>query len=132
MAKNRIFISYDYDNDGHYKNLLVAWDKNDDFDFSFYDQSVDVSVDSDDAAAIRRVISTRINQSTHFLCLVGKHTHTSDWVEWEINKAVELSKKIVGVKIEKGNTTPTALLGVGAAWAMSFTFDAIKKAIEEA
>jgi len=49
MAKKKIFISYDYDNDKHYKNLLVAWDKNNLFDFSFYDASVDVSVDSEDA-----------------------------------------------------------------------------------
>ena len=42
MAKKTIFISYDYDNDKQWKNLLVAWDKNDDFAFTFYDASVDV------------------------------------------------------------------------------------------
>lgn len=97
MAKKKIFISYDYDNDKHYKNLLLAWDKNNEFDFSFYDTSVDVSVDSTDATAISRVISARINNSTYFLCIVGKHTHKSDWVAWEISKAVELKKKIVAV-----------------------------------
>jgi len=132
MAKKRIFISYDYTNDKTYKNLLLAWDKNKDFDLTFYDMSVDVSVDSDDAAAIKRVISARIGEATHFLCLVGKHTHKSTWVAWEIGKAVELKKKLVGVKIEKDNTTPNALLGVGAKWALSFNFDAIKKAIDEA
>jgi len=50
MAKKKVFISYDYDHDKHYKNLLLAWDKNSEFDFSFYDTSVDVSVDSTDAA----------------------------------------------------------------------------------
>lgn len=40
MAKIGVFISFDYDNDKHYKNLLVAWDKNDLFDFNFYDGSV--------------------------------------------------------------------------------------------
>ena len=38
MAKKTIFISYDYDK--HWKNLLVAWDKNGEFDFTFYDASV--------------------------------------------------------------------------------------------
>ena len=32
MAKRRVFISFDYDNDRHYKNLLVAWDQNKQFD----------------------------------------------------------------------------------------------------
>jgi hypothetical protein len=132
MAKKKVFISYDYDHDKHYKNLLVAWDKNSQFDFSFYDTSVDVSVDSTDAGAIRRVISARINNSTYFLCIVGKHTHKSSWVAWEINKAVELDKKIVAVKTAKENESPSELLGIGAEWALSFTFESIKNAIERA
>jgi len=132
MAKKKIFISYDYDNDKHYKNLLLAWDKNNEFDFSFYDTSVDVSVDSTDVAAVKRVISARINASTYFLCIVGKYTHKSGWVAWEIDKAVELKKKIVAVKTAKDNDTPSELYGIGAKWALSFTFDSIKKAIDDA
>ncbi|MBC7323290.1 MAG: TIR domain-containing protein [Acetomicrobium sp.] len=132
MAKKKVFISYDYDHDKHYKNLLLAWDKNKQFDFYLYDQSVDVSVDSTDAAAIKRVISARINASTYFLCIVGKHTHKSAWVAWEIDKAVGLGKKIVAVKTDRSNTTPAGLYGVGASWAMSFTFVSIKNAIENA
>ncbi len=132
MAKKKVFISYDYDNDKHYKNLLLAWDANKEFDFSLYDQSVDVSVDSTDAAAIKRVISARINNSTYFLCIVGKHTHKSGWVAWEIKKAVELKKKIVAVKTAKDNESPSEILGVGAEWALSFTFESIKNAIDRA
>lgn len=131
MAKKRIFISFDFDNDKHYKNLLVAWDKNDLFDFSFYDGSVTVPVNSDKAGPIRRVISNRISDCTRLLCIVGKETHRSDWVAWEVEKAVELKKKIIAVKTAKGNSTPTALYGIGAKWALSFTFDSIKKAIDE-
>ena len=43
MAKRKIFISYDYDNDRNYKNMLLAWDKNQEFDFGFSDQSADIS-----------------------------------------------------------------------------------------
>jgi hypothetical protein len=132
MAKKTIFISYDYDNDKNYKNLLVAWDKNSDFDFGFNDQSADVSIDSTDSATIKRAISAKINNATYFLCLVGEKTNKSKWVKWEISKAVELKKKLVAVKINSTNETPSELLGVGAKWAMSFTFDAIKKAIDEA
>lgn len=132
MAKKKIFISYDYDNDKQYKNMLLAWDKNADFDFSFNDQSADVSIESTNAAVIKRAISAKINASTYFLCLVGKKTSKSSWVDWEIDKAKELKKRLVCVKIDATNTTPSGLLGAGASWAMSFTFDAIKKAIEDA
>lgn len=132
MATKKVFVSYDYVNDKNYKNLLLAWDANRDFDFYINDQSVDVSVDSTDAAAIKRAISAKINESTYFLCLIGKKTSESRWVTWEINKAVELKKKIVAVKIESTNESPDAIVGIGATWAMSFKFDSIKDAIEEA
>lgn len=132
MAKKNIFISYDYDGDKNYKNMLLAWDANKDFDFNFEDHSADVSIDSNDAAAIKRAISAKINNATYFLCLVGKNTYKSSWVDWEIEKAVELKKKIIAVKIESTYTTPDKLYGVGASWAMSFTFDAIKKAVDAA
>jgi len=132
MATKKVFVSYDYDNDKHYKNLLLAWDANRDFDFYLNDHSVDVSVDSTDAGAIKRVISSKINDSTYFLCLIGKQTSKSRWVIWEINKAIELRKRIVAVKIESANESPSVISGIGATWAMSFKFDSIKKAIEEA
>ncbi|MCH7558341.1 MAG: TIR domain-containing protein, partial [Planctomycetes bacterium] len=108
------------------------WDKNDLFDFSFYDGSVTVPVNSTEAGPIRRVISQRIAACPRFLCIVGKHTSKSGWVKWEIDKAVELNRSIIAVKTERSNTTPAGLYGVGAGWALSFTFDAIKKAIDDA
>ncbi len=131
MAIN-VFISYDYDNDRHYKHLLQAWDANKIFGFSFSDQSIDVSVDSTEAAPIRRAISRRINQSRILLCLVGEKTHRSGWVTWEINKAYELGVRIIAVKIKSSYATPSALYGKGAEWSYSFTFDSIKKAINKA
>ena len=126
-----LFVSYDYDNDKHYKNLLVAWNSHDRFDLEFYDHSVGVSVNSEDASYIRRVIKDKISRCTHFLCLVGAQTSKSEWVEWEIDKAVEMGKQIIAVKIENSYTSPEALLGVGAKWARSFTFSAISDAISD-
>jgi len=132
MAKKKVFISYDYDNDKHYKNLLLAWDKNKGFDFYISDLSADVSVNSVDATAIKRALSRKINEATNFLVIVGNKTNKSRWVRWEIEKANELGKKIIAVKTDRENTTPPELYGIGASWAMSFTYDAIKKAIDNA
>jgi hypothetical protein len=133
MATRKIFISFDYENDKHYKNLLIAWSKNPEFaDFYINDQSVSDPVDSDRSAPIRRAISAKINDSTGLLCIVGEETSKSRWVKWEIEKAIELGKRIIAVKVSKDCTTPSALYGVSATWALSFNFDAIKKAIDEA
>jgi hypothetical protein len=130
--KKKVFISYDYDNDKHYKNLLLAWDGNKLFDFSIHDHSADVSINSTNATAIKRTISRYINEATYFLIIVGKKTNKSAWVEWEIGKAVDLGKRIVAVKTDRENTSPDGLFGIGASWAMSFTYDAISKAINNA
>jgi len=96
-----------------------------------YDGFVTVPANSADAGPIRRVISQRISDCPIFLCIVGKHTHKSKWVAWEIEKAVELKKKIIAVKTDRSYTTPDGLYGVGETWALSFAFDAMKIAVEE-
>ena len=132
MAK-KLFVSYRADEEGNkYKNLLVAWSKNDNgyFDIKFEDTSIGVSINSDDADYIKRRIREKISESRTVLVLIGKDTHKSDWVEWEIDKAVELKKKLVAVKIKNSYTSPSNLFGKGATWAKSFTYESIKKAID--
>lgn len=128
----KVFISYDYDNDRTYKNLLIAWSKNESAYFknlSFEDGSTDVSINSTDTAAIRRAISRRMKQCDIFLLLIGKKTHKSDWCNWEIEKAKELGLKLVAVKIDISNTSPDGILGAGATWAKSFTYSSVSAAL---
>jgi hypothetical protein len=132
MAKKKIFISYDYDHDRHYKNLLLAWNKHRDFDFSFKDHSIDISVNSTSARYIKTVIVNAIRAVPYFLVIVGAKTYKSNWVAWEINKAVEMNKRIVAVKTDRLNRSPDELMGVGASWAMSFTYLSISGAIFDA
>ena len=130
MAKNRVFVSYDYDNDKTSKDRLLRWDVDKEFDFSSYDQSLDLPVDSNDAVAIKEILSARIGSSSHFLCIVGKQTYRSGWAAWETQTAVELKKKLVAVKTDSINNSPSALQIAGASWSMLFTFDSIKRAID--
>jgi MTH538 TIR-like domain (DUF1863) len=130
MPKKIIFVSFDYDNDAHYKYLLLAWDKNQDFDFTFYDGSLREAINSTNAAYIKTKIKPKILAASRLLC-IGAKTSESAWIDWEIQIAVENKKRLIGVKIEKANASPVGLLTAGATWALSFNFDAIKKAIDE-
>lgn len=132
MARKVIFISFDYDNDRHYKNLLLAWDKNKEFEFELYDGSLQDSINSTNAAYIKSKIKPLIQNATHLLCIVGEKCGNNKWIEWEVQTAVDLKKKLIGVKVEKSCTSPAVLLNNGAKWALSFNFDAIKAAIESA
>lgn len=131
MAKKTVFISFDYDNDAHYKNLLLAWDKNSEFDFGFYDGSLKDAIDSTNAAYIKSKIKPKILAARRLLCIIGAKTSKSKWIDWEIQTAKDNSKKLIGVKTAKDNTSPSGLIGAGATWALSFNFAAIKKALDE-
>jgi hypothetical protein len=130
MATNKVFIGYDYDNDKAVKDRLLGWDANKEFDFSSYDRSFDVAVDSPGAAAIKQDLAARIGDASYFLYIVGKESYRSGWAAWEVRKAVELKKKLVAVKTDSINNSPTSLQGVGASWTTMFDFDSIKKAID--
>ena len=132
MARKRIFISFDADNDQHYKNLLLAWSKNSEFDFELYNSSLKDAIDSTNAAYIKSKIKPMITWASYLLCIVGQETHKSKWVDWEINTAYENGKKLIGVKINKDCTSPSALFNKGTTWALSFTFEGIKKAVDSA
>jgi antiphage defense system Thoeris ThsB-like protein len=129
MAKNKVFISYAYESDKAAKDRLLGWDTNKEFDFSSYDRSFDVAVESQEAVAIKKDIAARIGDSSHFLCIVGKETYHNGWMAWEIGKAVELKKKLVAAKTDSTNNSPAAMQGVGASWSALFNFDSIKKAM---
>jgi len=129
MAKNKVFIGYDYDCDKASKDRLLGWNVNQEFDFSSYDRSFDVAVDSPEAMVIKQDLAARIRDASYYLCIVGTETYRSGWVAWEIGKAVELKKKLVAAKIDSTNNSPTAMQGVGASWSTTFNFDSIKKAM---
>ena len=141
MAKKQIFVSFDYDNDKHYRNLLKAWDANPDFDFFFSDLTPD-EIDTWDISKIKGALTTSINKATGTLVIVGKYANSKhkdseeigykNWINFEIAKSKLNDNNLIGVKIDKDNTSPDELLGAGAKWAMSFTRDEIIKAVEEA
>jgi exopolysaccharide biosynthesis protein len=111
--------------------MLLAWDKHDDFDFEFYDGSLRVAINSVDAAYIKSRIKPKILAASRLLCIVGKESSRSSWINWEIQTAFENDKKLIVVKIDKANPSPAGLMGKKATWALSFNFDAIRKAIDE-
>jgi len=129
MAKNKVFISYDYDQDKGSKDQLLAWDANHEFDFSSYDRPFDVEVDSEEAGAIQQDLAALIRDASCFLCIVGKGSWRSGWVAWQVRKAVALKKKVVGAKTDSINNSPSALQSAKASWSTTFNFDSIKKAI---
>ena len=141
MAKKKVFVSFDYDNDKRYKALLKAWDANPQFDFYFSDLS-SAEINSWSVPVVKQVLSKKINEANYTVVIVGKEAnkqHTDhkeigykNWLNYEVAKSKQHGNKLVAIKLSSTNISPDELLGSGAAWAMSFNQESIIKALNEA
>ncbi|BAE49959.1 hypothetical protein amb1155 [Paramagnetospirillum magneticum AMB-1] len=137
MAKKRVVVSFDFDNDRHYRALLNAFAGNPNIDIDFADMTPS-EIQSDQVDRIKAVLTTKISQATHMLVIVGEHINAPhrnrakigeiNWQLWEIKKAVELRKPIIAVKLDRSYSTP-ALLGQGVTWIHSFNRSALEEVL---
>lgn len=140
MALKRVFISFDWHHDRDYRYLLAAFNENPANDIEFLDSTPN-EIDTTAVDRVKAVLTTKIRKATHALVLIGKYANTPhadrakigtlNWQWWEIEKSKEEQKKLIGVKLDRTNDSPTPLLNAGATWA-SYSVDSILRALREA
>jgi hypothetical protein len=96
------------------------------------DQPPTMPVDAPDADSYKEALAQRIRAASGLLCVLGAESSTNGWMEWEIKKADQLGKRIIAVRINRDVAVPELLSDLGATCAMSFTYEGIRRAIEEA
>ncbi len=97
MAKRRVFFSFEYDKDNWRASQVRNMGKvSNDSTFSDNDWEV-VKKNSD--AAIKKWIDDQMAMRSCVVVLIGTTTSTRKWVKYEIEKAYELKKGIVGIYI---------------------------------
>jgi len=101
--RKNVFISFAYE-DINDVNLLRGQAKNDNMDLEFNDWSVRAPFNSEKADYIKTKISERINASSVTVVYVSENTPESSWVKWEVQKSLELGKKVLAVY--SGKTQP--------------------------
>jgi hypothetical protein len=80
---------------------------------------------------LKRLLRMKMSWASTVVVLIGKETHNRPWVNWEIEKANQLGKRIVGV-YERGGTendVPDALKtyeDARVAWNSANIIDAIE------
>ncbi len=85
MAKTRVFISFDYDNDSDLKTLLVGQAKNSDSPFEIADFSIKEAISED----WKKKARTRIKGCNVVTVICGQHTDTASGVSAEVKIAQE-------------------------------------------
>jgi hypothetical protein len=98
-TRRRVFLSFAHDDLNQVRGLrLLA--SNPDYDLEFYDESVKVAMDSDDAEYVKRQIREKISRSSVTVCLVGLSTHASEWVDWELRESVQRGNTIITMALK--------------------------------
>jgi hypothetical protein len=132
-----VFVSFDYENDRHYKYLLEAWHANPRFTFVFEDQTPG-EINSHNIGRIKAALTAKIRDATHTLVIIGRYANTphakrelignTNWINWEIAQSKAEHNRIAAIKIDRNFESPHELVGANASWAMAFTEAAVIRA----
>jgi len=97
MNKHKnVFISHHSKDDDHIQQMKdLLYSKG----YTIKNSSVDSTKPNrlTSEAAIKRLLKLRIHWAGTFICLIGPETHSRKWVDWEIKKAHQKGKRIIGV-----------------------------------
>lgn len=98
MAKEySIFISHSWDHSDDLEKLRNLLNERGYFNVEFKEVSKDEPINSTNSEYIKRVLANKIKESHIVIGLAGIYASHSDWMEWELDKAIALEIPIIGV-----------------------------------
>lgn len=98
----KLFISHRWEYDNLLQNLKNLLNERGYFSAEYYQIEKDCPINSEKASVIQANITKRLKESDVVLAIAGVSASYSEWMQWEMDKALELGLKIVGV-IPRGN-----------------------------
>lgn len=114
MAKKRVFVSFDFDNDRVLKDFIIGQSKNVDSPFEVIDHSLKEAAPEKDW---ERKAAAAIGHTEIVLVMVGEKTYKADGVLKEVAMARKAGVKIVQIiGYKNGNYTPVPDAGRLYAW----------------
>lgn len=137
MSKSKnVFISHHHADDEHVTKLTDMLKRN---GFQLRNSSIRAKPANQERlknglikdAVLKRLLRMKMSWASTVVVLIGKQTHARPWVNWEIEQANQLGKRIVGVYIRGGTEAdkPSAFEDHGTAlvnWNSESIIDAIE------
>ena len=130
MAIKKVFVSFDWDNDRHYKYLLEAWHAHPEFDFVFSD-TTPREINSFDVGRIKAGLTSKIKLATHTLFIVGQYANVrhaksaligfTNWINFEAYQSRQEGNNLAVIKLDNSYSVPEELTGVNYSWITDFT-----------
>lgn len=138
MARPKVCISFDYENDKYSRNAIRLWNNNKYIDFDIIDKTPS-EIDTYDISRIKAGLTTKISESNILLVISGDYINAPhrdrnkigciNWQNWECRKALELNKKIILVKLKSSSLIPEELLGEKREDVVGLELDKVNNAI---
>ena len=131
MAKTyTIFISHSWAYIDDLNNLKRLLENRGYFNVQFEEATPDVPINSDNAYYIRQRLKQKISNSDVVLGIAGIYASHSEWMAWELDKALELGKPIVGV-VPRGAERVSTVVSSRANEIVRWNTDSIVEAIRK-
>lgn len=140
MAKKKVIVSFDFENDKRYYHLLKAWNANPDFDFLFSDFTPS-EIQTSSVSTIKRVLSRKVHDANYMIAIIGEHSNDyhpdyrdigyRNWQAYEIAKNHECGNKLVVVEINPNCIAPQEAYNIDTHWVYSFNERNIIDALNE-
>ena len=131
MAKTyKIFISHSWSHVNDLKSLRNLLESRGYFNVEFTEFPPTDSINSMNTYYIRQRISERIAASDIVLGIAGIYASSSDWMKWELDKAIEKGVPIIGV-IPRGQERISAIVNDRADEIVHWNTESIVSAIRK-
>ncbi|MHA1146349.1 MAG: TIR domain-containing protein [Candidatus Helarchaeota archaeon] len=97
-----IFISYKWEDNTQYNGLKGLLENPNNNYVHFIREERD-DLRSQGETYVKNQLRKKILKSDRIICLVGNDTHSSKWVQWELEVATSQRKKIIAIRIPNTN-----------------------------
>lgn len=124
----KVFISHSWQYVSDLKNLRTLLEERGYFNVEFTEVPPSDAINSTNASYIKTKLTERLKNSDIVLGIAGVYASYSDWMTWELDKALSLNKKIIGVK-PRGNTNVSTMVSSRAVEIVNWNTESIVAAI---
>jgi hypothetical protein len=113
-SKRRIYLSFHVEDLAQVRGFRLM-SRAPNLEIDFYDGSLREVINSTRGSYIKQQIRSIIQRTSVVVCLIGNGTAWRDWVDWELNTALELGKGICGIRLrDSRGRTPQLLNDIDA------------------
>lgn len=107
LRNYHIMISHSWDYDDHYQTIKEWLDCSKYFTWTNYSVPLSKPIDARSKKELQEKIKDRISLCSCVIILSGMYVAYSEWIDFEIDTAVDLMKPIIGVKPWEQERIPT-------------------------